>query len=196
MLSAFRFYELYSALNLHFQNNSNYDFFKYNGKTRVSEKSFLTFKGRYFCEKFAKKFHKEDAAISFIVANFFYNHKWINEFEYDVYLKFNSYKEAIQYKFVQDLERFWQNEKENPLDILFSDSNDSLLYLILSDIILDGKLFNHLDKKFETDDILWNEYKQKLLKYYPFILTYWLDENGQIKQQLLAAYKAFKQSKD
>lgn len=39
---AFRFFKIYNALRLHYTEGSGYDYFKYNGVTRTTEKSFET----------------------------------------------------------------------------------------------------------------------------------------------------------
>ena len=51
-------YKVYLALKQHF--TSNYDYFKYNGKVRAGEESFLKRNDRFFFRKLSKKYDKEE----------------------------------------------------------------------------------------------------------------------------------------
>lgn len=190
MLSPLRFYEIYTAVNLHFNSNTNYDFIKYCGKTRkIQEKTFAAKKGRYFFEKFSSKFHKEQDAIMFCVANIFYGETWIASYDYKHYLKFTSYRDSICYRFEQDLLKYSGSTKqEDPVeDCIFAGKNDSFIYLIILNIVTDGKIFELYDRKFEKQgkDFIWCEYRQQLKLFQSFIEAYWFDENGEIKNAIL-----------
>ena len=64
----FSAYQTYVAVRNHFKQES-YDYFKYNGKTRVGQDSFLKRNDRYFFAKLQRKLNN-DELIGFFVANF------------------------------------------------------------------------------------------------------------------------------
>ena len=67
-MTAFESYKMYVALKLHFTTDS-YDYFKFNGKTRVSETNFEKRKDRYFFKKLTNR-KKDDEILPYFVANF------------------------------------------------------------------------------------------------------------------------------
>lgn len=61
-------YKTYLSIKNHFS-KENYDFFKYNGKTKVSEKTFYSKKDRFWFEKLSRQ--KDDKEIiDFFVSNY------------------------------------------------------------------------------------------------------------------------------
>ena len=62
-------YLMYCALKAHF-GNKNYDYFKYEGKTRVSRDSFYKRKDRIFFTKLSKKYTKYEDIRDYLVSNF------------------------------------------------------------------------------------------------------------------------------
>ena len=68
-MNSFEAYKLYLALKQHF--NSDYDFFKYNGKVNASEDAFEERKDKYFFRKLANSAAPKD----YLVANFLNNPK-------------------------------------------------------------------------------------------------------------------------
>jgi hypothetical protein len=76
--TGFETYKLYSALKLHFTSNS-YDFFKYNGKTNITQDSFLKNKAKYSFYKLSRKFDISDLK-DYLVSNFVFGKStWIGE---------------------------------------------------------------------------------------------------------------------
>ena len=61
-------YKTYLSVKNHFS-KQNYDFFKYKGKTRVSEKTFYSKKERFWFERMSRK-KSEKEIINFFVANY------------------------------------------------------------------------------------------------------------------------------
>lgn len=77
-MDTFKAYKDFSAIKLHF--TSNYDYFKYNGKTRLTWNSFEKFNGKRILHNILRN-HKSDF-IEFIATGFAYdpNIKWIGDF--------------------------------------------------------------------------------------------------------------------
>ena len=180
MLSPFRFYELYNAMSLHFKPNTSYDFFKYDGKTRVTENSFLAAKGKYFYEKNARKLHNEPAAIAYLASNFAEGCKWVGDLKQEPYDKFISYRDALYYKFEQDVEKYTNGV--SPYQQCMTGSTESWIYLILINVISNGVVFAEYDIKYK-DNILWEDLKTKLETFSPFVV-YCFGLTDQIKLNL------------
>ena len=66
-MTAFESYKMYVALKLHFTTDS-YDYFKFNGKTRVTETNFEKRKDRYFFKKLTNR-KKDDEILPYFVSN-------------------------------------------------------------------------------------------------------------------------------
>lgn len=171
MISAFRFYEMYIAMSLHFKENSNYDFIKYNGETSAKEQTFLARKDRYFFEKFARKVSNENEAIPFLASNFVNGVKYVRNLDDKHYREFLAYADAIEYRFERDLERY---SKEDPIQLCYTGSTEPYIYLILLNECSRGAMFKLYDEKYGSDDILWSDLRDnKLKKLTPFIQIYY-----------------------
>ena len=62
-------YLMYCALKAHFSDRS-YDYFKYDGKTRVSRNSFYKRKDRFFFVKLSRKYKEYIDIKNYLIANF------------------------------------------------------------------------------------------------------------------------------
>jgi hypothetical protein len=173
-------YLLYNALRLHFTSKS-YDFFKYHGKTNVSKESFLRNKSKYFFYKLSRKYSHEECQ-DFFVANFI-THKsnWIGEMmtddAYDTYNDWLKRKQSLTYTFQTDIEYIF--DKYDPVSLIKVKQNEfpNLLLevmqgkvaieslIMLNDIL---KFLPMWERKI-TDDIIWPEWSNRLIKYAPFI---------------------------
>jgi hypothetical protein len=78
-MDTFQAYKDFNAIKLHFTSNS-YDYFKYNGKSRVTWKSFEKFSGKKILHNLLRK-HQSDF-IEFVATGFAYdkNISWIGDF--------------------------------------------------------------------------------------------------------------------
>ena len=61
-MNSFEVYSTYVALKTHFSRKT-YDYFKYNGTVKVSIEKYNKRPDKYFFEKIAKKYNKEDTAV-------------------------------------------------------------------------------------------------------------------------------------
>jgi hypothetical protein len=174
-MSAFDVYKEYVALKNHF-NKSEYDYFKYNGKSRTKVDTFNKRKDRIFFEKLAKNpnFHE------FLVANFSNNpNSWIRDLAYSpeadtIYKNWLKKQQSLTYAFKNDLSKLNTDFDSN---LLCKNGHPTLLKLYLgSEISLETlcillnitKARKYWNKSMEFDPI-WEEISLKVEKYTPFI---------------------------
>jgi|ERR1035437_1417797 hypothetical protein len=169
-----KFFEVYTAVNLHFTTD-RYDFFKYDGKTRVNETSFLKRKDKWFFEKMAAKCNNDEMAIGFCVSNIVAGKKYIRAYDMKVYHDWIAYRDSMSYKFKEELNKYLDRKKTATeplillLEMLYS-KEVSYEFVILFNQTMRGELYSELDK---TDNFLWLELKKELMQYQPFILKLW-----------------------
>lgn len=177
IISPFRFFEIYTAVVLHFTSDS-YDFFKFGGKTKVNENSLLKRKDKYFFEKMAAKCTNEEMAIGMCVCNTIADKKYIRNYDMNEYHKWIAYRDALAYKFKEDLAKYqkWKNDPKtvNPRTLLIElliMKELSPEFIILFNHIMKGHLYKTLDK--EPEFFIWEDQKIRLKKYEPFVLSLW-----------------------
>ena len=174
-MDAFEAYKEYVALKLHF--TSDYDYFKYNGKTSVTPKSFNDRKDKYLFKKLGRKY-EETIIKEYFVANFTANKLWIGDMDLATYSLWQARIQSIEYVF--------QNETENLLtqvekpDIIFNCDKGNHPKLVkaylgkkisLETLVIFEKLF-HYRKRFDKeikDAIIWPNVSKLIEKYEPFI---------------------------
>jgi len=178
--TGFAAFSLYNALKLHFTSNS-YDFFKYNGKTNVSQQSFLKRKDKYTFYKLSRKYSIEELK-QFYVANFLDGDKWVGDMNTangeEVYTKWQKTQQSLTYTFENDIMVLLDecgtpddmlNVKDGNYPLLLKKTQQNTIHLetlcILNDIM---NFIPMWDKKI-NDDIIWPDFKLKCLKYTPFI---------------------------
>ena len=67
-MNGYDLYGLYQAIKLHF-NSEQYNFFQYDGKTRVSIDAFQKRRDKFLFHRLARKYRDEEM-VPFLVANF------------------------------------------------------------------------------------------------------------------------------
>lgn len=172
---AYEVYCYFLALKQHF--TSNYDFFKYNGKTSTNPTAFENRKDKFHYYKLSK--HSD--AKNYVLANILENPNiWIGDIVNDdksegIYLDWKKRKQSLSYVF------------KNELSVLNEDFNDNLLstdgqhppllkHYIRGDICIETltiianitKVFSHWDKVL-LDKILYPDINRKCKKYFPFM---------------------------
>ena len=173
-MDAFGAYKTYLALKSHFH-NTTYDYFKYNGRTRASAKTFDNRRDKYFFHKLSKR----DDCLHFLVSNFLEGDCWVGDLvnEQSAEKTYRAWKkriESLTYIFKNDLDKldldFNKNfeviDGQHPLllKLYLRKQVSPETVLILNDLVSFFKMWN---KKI-TDTVIWpNEY-QKLKKYRPF----------------------------
>lgn len=107
-MDALEAYKVYVALKNHFTSKT-YDYFKYNGRTKVGARSFEKRSDKYFFHKLAKR----KDVVDYLVANFVYDdnvNAWIgnllnNEHADKCYSQLVKTRESLSYVFTNDLDR-------------------------------------------------------------------------------------------
>ena len=176
--TGFAAFSLYNALKLHFTSDS-YDYFKYNGKTNISQQSFLNRKDKYTFYKLSRKYSLEELK-DFYVANFLTGDKWVGDMNTtegeEQYKKWQKTKQALTYTFENDI--IYLFEKYKPAEMFKMSGNypnllrelmESKIHietLVYMNIIMD---FLPVWKKKIEEDIIWPDWELKLRKYQPFL---------------------------
>lgn len=94
-------YVTYLAVKRHF--DSDYDFHKYNGRVRASQKSFLERSDRFHFKR-AQKQHGARVA-EYFVANFRHGREWVGEFDAAAHSEWLKVLESFSYRFGEDVAR-------------------------------------------------------------------------------------------
>ena len=176
MMSAFECFKEYMALKNHFTRPS-YDYFKYNGKTKVSFDSFESRKDKLFFMKMAK--HQD--AKNYMLANLVENEKlWIKDIAYsqeaeNVYQNWLKRKQSLTYIFQNESSKL--NDDFNSNFKIMDGSHPFVLKLYLrKEISLETLIIlvdtvscmSYWNKKMEYDPV-WSDMSTKIIKYRPFI---------------------------
>tara|TARA_Y100000589_G_scaffold121698_2_gene116045 strand:+ start:1069 stop:1698 length:630 start_codon:yes stop_codon:yes gene_type:complete len=182
-----KYFRLYYAIRLHF--TTNYDFFKYRGKTRKFG-NLDSKRGKNFIFRLEKKYGNEFA--NFLVCMFASIKKedvrlecLITSENEKIYDKWKTRMQSLPYHFEQDLNflkdldisfndlfkcsviRNGVKSKSHPLILKHYIKGDvNLETLIIIDIVLG--YFSHWDSVM-GDDFLWKELHFKIKKYKPFL---------------------------
>lgn len=180
-MTGFEVYQMYLALKNHFT-KPDYDYVKYRGKTRASQKSFDGRSDAYFFKKLATKYSSE-SMLDFFVANFLHDSKgYLRNFSSDIYTKWKIHQESFTYKFKQDIDLLLEDvghPYEKNFDKLFHaergkhpillkrfySSEITLETLVVFDHCL--QYINRVDKVLA--DPMWKDTKLKVQKYQPFL---------------------------
>ena len=174
-MNEFEAYKEYIALKLHF--TSDYDYFKYNGKTNVTLHSFEERKDKYHFKRLAKKY--EDSTIrEYFIANLIENKPWVGNMDLATYSQWAARTQSIEYIFQNDVENLLTN-LEN-FDIIFNSDKGNHPKLVkaylgkkisLETVIIFEKLL-HFRKTFDKeirDAIIWPKVSMLIGKYEPFV---------------------------
>jgi hypothetical protein len=171
-------YQLYHALKLHFTTKS-YDFFKYNGKVKLTQEKFLHDRSKYFFYKLSRKYSLDEAG-KFFVANFLdMKKKWVGELLTDeaeeVYQKWQKRNQSLSYIFDNDLTHLFDNcspflsVKSGQFPKLLQETMSGAVGLETT-IIMDDLLgFMDTWEEKVDDDIIFPTWATLFKKYRPFI---------------------------
>lgn len=176
-MNGFQTYKMYVALKNHFTSQT-YDYFRYNGKTRASIKTYEARHDKYFFEKLAKKRDVED----FILANIIEQGAsvWVGDLANEQqaeenYRRWVKRQQSITYMFTNELDKL-----ELPYDqniIVVDGQHPPLLrHVIQHDISIETLIVlndlcsftRHWNKKIE-EKVIWPQLYNKCKKYRPFL---------------------------
>jgi hypothetical protein len=168
---------MYVALKNHFT-SPTYDYFRYNGKTRASIKTYEARKDKYFFEKLGRKRNVEE----FILANIIEQGAtvWVGDLaneqqSEDNYRKWVKRQQSMTYAFTNELDKLDPTYDKNI--IVVDGQHPPLLkhvvqhevsletLIVLNDLV---SFYRHWNKKIE-DQIIWPSIYQKCKKYKPFL---------------------------
>jgi hypothetical protein len=161
---------------MHF--NTNYDCFKYNFKTRVTEKTYWGRKDKYQLTKIGKRFNRKEDVIKYFAAHHLAGNKWTGDMIRDekTYKDFLKRIDSMSYIFKNEL----QNLSEYSLDDLIGQCKNNypkIIDLYLEDTVSIETLciLNKVTGFIEdanskiTETILWPDIYNRVVKYGPFL---------------------------
>lgn len=175
-------FQIYNAVRLHFTTDK-FDYFIYNGKTKISEESFNLRKDKYTFHKVARVIDENDMPYYFAI-NFLKGDakSWIRGMlQEDAVKNFKEWKHWQENRlknFEKDLKKL--KSKFEKLIICKNGQFPELLNFVFQDeiaydslVILDYyiKLMEAWNTKIE-DDFIWTDFYKKFNKYKPFFLHY------------------------
>ena len=170
--SAFKFHH---AINLHF--NGNYDCFKYNFKTNITEKTYWKRPDKFQLTKIGKRFKSRDDIILYFAAHQVAGNKYSGDMvrDEDTYTKFLKRIDSISYLFKNELEEISDNGFDTLLEI--DEMYPKIIHLYLEDMVsletvcIVNRLTGFIDKanSFISETILWPDLYKKILNYQSFL---------------------------
>tara|TARA_A100001201_G_scaffold879_2_gene2323 strand:+ start:810 stop:1427 length:618 start_codon:yes stop_codon:yes gene_type:complete len=195
-MTAFESYKMYVALKLHFTTDS-YDYFKFNGKTRVSETNFEKRKDRYFFKKLTNR-KKDDEILPYFVANFVADSSgWIGNMVRsdgdDNYRAWKKRMESLHYTFSEEVDFLLQQVDQ--FDHLFkvTETHPPLVKFLLGKqismetFVILNQILNFIpqfDKKI-VETIVWSDVRRTVMKYTPFVSVDTVKYKHTLKEKVL-----------
>lgn len=180
-MNPFETYTLFLALKNHFS-KSNYDFFKYSGKTRASIDSFNKRTDKYFFERLSRKKNKLEIR-QFYVSNFVdcenpqrvYITDLMRNGE-DVYVQWLKRIQSLSYTFQTEVSVFIQKDKFNDFFLCVNGEHPEIIKKYLKKgisietlVILDKILNYSKDYDKLLLDPVWEFVGMRIKKYSPFL---------------------------
>lgn len=163
-------YQCYNAMTLHFNKSVPYDYFKYNGKSKVSEESFKKHSRRYLFQSLERKYNKTELIILFygyLRANSYRPKINTKHMEAEKTILLKEYQDYFDDSFEHDIEKVKTFLSSHTLDASYLyknylDSNYPLIYQMLIDNLIDIKTFEifdaymmNINKSMSVDTIMW-----------------------------------------
>ena len=180
-MNGFDAYKTYLGIKLHFT-KKDYDFHRFDGKTKATLESFEKRNDKYFFTKIAKRYR--NTLVDFFVANLVHdNSKWVGDFVLSdserVYLSWRKKVDGLWYYLSLDIDTLLKKSSQN-FDKIFEcprGQHPILLKCLLakkvsleSVVVLETIL--GFTKQFDKDikeTIIWPTVKEKIIKYKNFI---------------------------
>lgn len=175
-------YTIFNSVRLHFT-SEGFDYFRYNGKSKVSLEAFEQKKEKYLFHKLARMYNEEELpyffAINFLKNDKFWTNMILQEDATNNYKEWIKWQQARTHNFKEDLSKL-SEMNFGELVICKEGQFPELLNLVLqreisydSFIILDYfiKLADAWNRKLDGD-FIWDSFYKKFKKYKPFFLAY------------------------
>ena len=179
-MNGYDLYCTYQAIKLHFSSES-YNFFHYDGKTRVSIDAFQKRRDKFLFHRLARKY-RDDEMVPFLVANFVHSDdNWtkslLEEEAEQTYREWKRRTDSMSRVYIEDLQKIATKETFNDLFKVEEGQYPKLLsHFMQNDITIEtmvilNNLFNFIkiwDKKI-SDDIIYPKVSRKIRKYGAFL---------------------------
>lgn len=188
-MNSFEVYSTYVALKTHFSRKT-YDYFKYNGTVKVSIEKYNKRPDKYFFEKIAKKYNKEEV-IQYFVSNFLVNSNFhIIQMNNQNYTEWQRKMQSFSYLFSMDVDTILERCTSINECMQCNNSNHSQVLklflggnLMMETLIMLNRLTGFIDRYDDllNEDPIWKQLSFTLKKYDPFIQG----SSKQVKQIIL-----------
>jgi hypothetical protein len=179
-MNGYDLYCTYQAIKLHFTSES-YNFFHYDGKTRVSIDAFQKRRDKFLFHRLARKY-RDDEMVPFLVANFVHSDdNWTKSLLEDeaeeTYKDWKRTTDSMSKIYVEDLQKIATKETFNDLFKVEDGQFPKLLVTFLQkDVTIEtmvilNNIFDFIkiwDKKV-SDDIIYPKVSRKIRKYGSFL---------------------------
>jgi hypothetical protein len=180
-MNGYDLYCIYQAIKLHFTSES-YNFFQYDGKTRVSIDAFQKRRDKFLFHRLARKY-RDDEMVPFLVANFVHSDDkftktLLEEESEEIFRNWKRVTDSMGKVYQEDLVRICPEPKQfNSLFKVEDGQFPPLLNLFMQKevtvetMVILNNIFNYIqiwDKKI-TDDIIYPKISRKIRKYGAFL---------------------------
>ena len=179
-MNGYDLYGLYQAIKLHFS-SEKYNFFQYDGKTRISVDAFQKRRDKFLFHRLARKY-RDDEMVPFLVANFVHSDdNWtkslLEEEAEETYRNWKRITDSMSKVYVEDLQKIATKESFNDLFKVEDGQFPKLLVAFLQKdvtietLVILNNIFNFIqiwDKKI-SDDIIYPKVSRKVRKYGAFL---------------------------
>ena len=173
-------YCTYQAIKLHFS-SEGYNFFQYDGKTRVSIDAFQKRRDKFLFHRLARKY-RDDEMVPFLVANFVHSDdNWTKSLLEDeaeqTYREWKRTTDSMSKVYTEDLQKIATKDNFNDLFKVEDGQHPKLLVLFMQKevtmetMVILNNIFDFVkiwDKKI-TDDIIYPKISRKIRKYGAFL---------------------------
>lgn len=195
-MNGYDLYVLYQAIKLHFT-SENYNYFQYDGKTKISVDAFQKRRDKFLFHRLARKY-RDDEMIPFLVANFVHNDdNWtkslLEEEAEQTYREWKRITDSMTKIYTEDLQKIATKENFNDLFKVEDGQFPRLLiHFMQKDITIEtmvilNNIFDFIkiwDKKIE-DDVIYPKVSRKVRKYGAFLNVNVDKYNSLTKETLL-----------
>lgn len=176
-MDGFAAYQYSNAVNMHF-NTESYDCFKYNFKTRITQKSYWGRPDKYQLTKIGKRFNRKEDIIKYFACHQLAGNKWVGDMIRDesTYVDFLKRIDSLSYNFKNELEEI----SDEKFDMVLGNSTGTYpriisLYLggtvSLETVCVLNRLTGFIESANSkvTETILWPDIYNKVVKYQQFL---------------------------
>ncbi len=179
-MNGYDLYCTYQAIKLHFT-SENYNFFQYDGKTRVSVDAFQKRRDKFLFHRLARKY-RDDEMVPFLVANFVHSDdNWTKSLLEDeaeeTYKDWKRTTDSMSKVYTEDLQKIATKDNFNDLFKVEDGQFPKLLVLFMQKevtmetMVILNNIFDFIkiwDKKI-SDDIIYPKVSRKVRKYGAFL---------------------------